>query len=1128
MFTALPFFVTSVDLASLNKSFESIDRNADKLESDERLITTDLICEGAVEGLVDKEGDLLKYIADGGSSEIESLILGKGVYFNNVPLIDEKSNKLNFVTQGFDITYGEEFNFYKNEYPSTVHRYNKKIYLNEIETGHEVASKSFLIAAQFFNGVSSLLANTIADIDDNINTANNKAAHLTNYTKNASSSAQVFVHKIVNKYCDQLSIHFKIDSLFVTNSGSTGASNVTVAILIEEDNSSNFFIAKLNIVGVSKGNYVFDVPINLNLDSVNKNTYYVKIFALSGKLDPKSASTFKEISVSSIIERVINKGSFSYPLSSIVRTSVSSNHFNNEPQRAFDLKLLKIKVPKNYDSEISEYDGNWDGNFDGFLRWTDNPAWILYDICTNSRYGISAGNISDKDLNKWELYKISKYCDELVAIETPSCYSPHSFVIYDKNTILVNKICSNGESYTLNQFKKKYPSLNDSTNAVLNGGFDNSIIFLYDLSNDIESIDENFKKIIVSVDEVSLSEDNRVLTKVDSGKGSHFKIQLMNDFGPRKFFERAETVGFLDEFVATSVGLSSPTTPSDTLSNKIKKSVQNTESGAKNSILSRLIKNYNSTNNNNEIAFSKSFVNKPCFSEEILEYENVKGFCLPKVLNYRDKLEKRFSCNILIDNETEFLKIVNDIASVFRGLTYYKNNFITSTIDVDKPVSYLFNNSNIKEGSFSYSSASLDGNYSVAKVMYRDKFLNYDQQVEIVEDSLLINSYGVVTKEILGFGITSRHQARRIGEWLLATNRFENQTVNFVTDLQGLILKPSDVIQIEDQFKNNIALQGRVTSVDYNNKFITVDRKLNLSLNNSVVKFLANVEKKTILSLNEQKSVSDEDIEDLNLGDVIELIIDRIENDTNRIYFNEQVGNFQNFYKILSSTVFIIENNMVNSDSNLYKVVGISEASNNEYSFFCIKHNRSKYQSLTKGSFEKNYTFVDNTISFADSDSLKEVDLLEMNSSYYQIEPFSINQVNGLNIDFSFNEQKSSLSYKSVKNCYVLTLKISSIFDFITDKAINGTTPAEKEYYAYIQEVLNKKGGLLFKITLQNQTLKFKIKASDSSDKRIFLGKLLLNQIPQVLNQLQINNLISPTSGIKIYLFDVNDKIIEV
>ena len=1122
MTKASPFFVTSVDLNSINKSFESIATNQGRLESDERLITTDLVCEGAVEGLVDKEGDLLKYIADGGSSEIESLILGKGVYFNSVPLIDEKSNKLNFVTQGFDINYGEEFNFYKNEYPSTVHRYNKKIYLNEKEFGETVDKANFFLAGKVVDKVGYYL--TIENPRD--------AAQDLNRLRSYSSSAQVFVHKIVNKYCDQLSIHFKIDSLFYTDSGSTNGNNVTVGILIEEDNSPNYFLGHLNIKGVSKGNYVFDVPINLNLDSVNKNTYYVKVYAMSQKIQPGSGNLFKEISISSIIERIINKGSFSYPLSSIVRTSVSSNHFNSEPQRSFDLKLLKIKIPKNYDSEISQYDGNWDGNFDSFLRWTDNPAWILYDICTNSRYGISAGSISDKDLNKWELYKISKYCDELVTIETPSLYSPDSFIIYDKNTILVSKISSNGESYTLDQFKKKYPSIDDKTNATLNGGFYNSIIFLYNLSNDTESIDENFKKIIVSVDEVSLSQDaaseKTIIKTVASGAGGHFRIQLMNDFGPRKFFEKAETVGFLNNFVTDSVGFSSPETGTDTLGAKITKSVKNTESGAKNSILSQLITNYKSTNPNDKaVLFSKSFVNKSCFSEEILQYENVKGFCLPKVLNYRDKLEKRFSCNILIDNETEFLKIVNDIASVFRGLTYYKNNFITSTIDVDKPVSYLFNNSNVKDGSFSYSSASLDGNYSVAKVMYRDKFLNYDQQVEIVEDSLLINLYGIVTKEILGFGITSRHQARRIGEWLLATNRFENQTVNFVTDLQGLILKPSDVIQIEDQFKNSLALQGRVTSVDYDNKYITIDRKINLSLNKSIIKFLSTVEKKTISSLDEQKSVSDKDIEDLNLGDVIELVIDRIENNTNRIYFNENV-NFQNFYKILSSTVFIIENNMVNSDSNLYKVVGISEASNNEYSFFCIKHDRSKYESLTKGVFEKNYNFVDNTVSFADSDSLIDIDLSAMNSSYYNIEAFSVNEVNGLTIDFSFNEQKSSLSYKSLKNCYVLNLKISSIFNFITDKATNGTTDAEKEYYRYIEEVLNKKGGLLFKIALQNQTLKFKIKASDTSDKRVFLGKLLLNQLPQVLDQVSINNLISPTSGIKIYLFDVNDKIIEV
>ena len=103
----LSFFVSSIDTFSIERSFSSIASDG-KLESDERLITTDVVCEGPIEGLVDKEGNLLKYITDSGSNSVESIILGKGVYYNNVPLIDGKLNKLNFVAQGFDIRYGEE------------------------------------------------------------------------------------------------------------------------------------------------------------------------------------------------------------------------------------------------------------------------------------------------------------------------------------------------------------------------------------------------------------------------------------------------------------------------------------------------------------------------------------------------------------------------------------------------------------------------------------------------------------------------------------------------------------------------------------------------------------------------------------------------------------------------------------------------------------------------------------------------------------------------------------------------------------------------------------------------------------------------------------------------------------
>ena len=103
------------------------------LESDERLTCVDMICEGPIEGLVDKDGDLLKFISDNDNDLVDSLVLGKGTYYKNVPLIDSRFNKLNFVTAGFNISYGSEINEFKNQYPSTVHRYNQKIYLSETD-----------------------------------------------------------------------------------------------------------------------------------------------------------------------------------------------------------------------------------------------------------------------------------------------------------------------------------------------------------------------------------------------------------------------------------------------------------------------------------------------------------------------------------------------------------------------------------------------------------------------------------------------------------------------------------------------------------------------------------------------------------------------------------------------------------------------------------------------------------------------------------------------------------------------------------------------------------------------------------------------------------------------------------
>ena len=66
-------------------------------------------------------------------------------------------------------------------------------------------------------------------------------------------------------------------------------------------------------------------------------------------------------------------------------------------------------MPTTYDPELRTYTGVWDGSFKS--AWTNNPAWITYDISTNARFGLGK-RIKPWMVDKWELYKIAQYCDQ--------------------------------------------------------------------------------------------------------------------------------------------------------------------------------------------------------------------------------------------------------------------------------------------------------------------------------------------------------------------------------------------------------------------------------------------------------------------------------------------------------------------------------------------------------------------------------------------------------------------------------------------------------------------------------------------------------------------------------------------
>ena len=188
-------------------------------------------------------------------------------------------------------------------------------------------------------------------------------------------------------------------------------------------------------------------------------------------------------------------------------------------------------------------------------------------------------------------------------------------------------------------------------------------------------------------------------------------------------------------------------------------------------------------------------------------------------------LEPRFSCNVVINNREEAFKVVNDMASIFRGMAYYGAGTVFTVQDSPKNPYLLFTNANVEDGEFVYSSSSRRVRHTVAIVRYNDKLNYYKPALEYVEDVDGIRRYGVREIELVAFGCTSRGQAVRLGRWALLTETTETDAVNFTAGLEGSLVRPGDVIQISDRNRRGTRYGGRTYQIN-NPSTITLDSSL--------------------------------------------------------------------------------------------------------------------------------------------------------------------------------------------------------------------------------------------------------------------------------------------------------------
>lgn len=172
-------------------------------------------------------------------------------------------------------------------------------------------------------------------------------------------------------------------------------------------------------------------------------------------------------------------------------------------------------------------------------------------------------------------------------------------------------------------------------------------------------------------------------------------------------------------------------------------------------------------------------------------------------------MEPRFTINTVIQQASEAYRLIMDISSAFNGMTYWTGGQLGFTQDApDTPV-MMYSRANVID-KFTYMSSSRKDRHTCVYVTWNDPTQNYKQAVEYVEDGDLITQFGVRKANIIAFGCTSRGQAARTGRWLLYSEHYQSEMVQFSVGIDSALVMPGDIIQIQDPDKSGKRLAGRI------------------------------------------------------------------------------------------------------------------------------------------------------------------------------------------------------------------------------------------------------------------------------------------------------------------------------
>ncbi|QLX38020.1 host specificity protein J [Citrobacter sp. RHBSTW-00229] len=220
------------------------------------------------------------------------------------------------------------------------------------------------------------------------------------------SSATAWTRTFTNTQLSAVRLRLKWPSLFKQeDDGDLVGYSVNYAIDLQTDGGAWQTVLNTSVTGKTTSGYERSHRIDLPQAG---STWTIRLRKITS--DANSAKIGDTMTLQSLTEVIDAK--LRYPNTALLYIEFDSSQFNGSiPQISCEPRGRVIRVPDTYDPETRTYSGTWTGAFK--WAWTDNPAWIFYDLVVSDRFGLGH-RLTTANIDKWTLYQVAQYCDQMV------------------------------------------------------------------------------------------------------------------------------------------------------------------------------------------------------------------------------------------------------------------------------------------------------------------------------------------------------------------------------------------------------------------------------------------------------------------------------------------------------------------------------------------------------------------------------------------------------------------------------------------------------------------------------------------------------------------------------------------